>query len=697
MTNKIYFNETLYKREAGLVAASIFAFIFLYLLLFAFTIALAVCAAWLGGAIMFAKLHWITLGIGVSLILFGLFIIYFMVKFLFVSQDETDPYRVEITPQEQPDLFKLIEEIALKAGSEKPSKVFLSHRVNACVFYNSFTFWSLLFPVRKNLEIGIGLFNSLNVSELSSIIAHEFGHFNQNSMKLGPYVYHANRVIYNMLYDNQSWETTVKNIGEQHWLMTIFMGLSLGYANAVKSIMQKVYELINVRYLALSRQMEFHADSIAVEICGSLSFSQGMLKLEWVDTAMNETLDTVDSLLKKNQKGENLFELQGSTLQQLLSFNSIKQNGGAIELTNASENKNHFRQRVKIQDQWASHPPNTERIENAAALNIERPINTLSSWTLLRDSSSVQRTLTQHLYTLSNITATDNVTVDEFTKVYHQRLYRYQYPAAYNTYYNNRSIEQIDLDNPASNNTTRNPFEELFPKITVTPAVKLRGLLADVELLKSIEESKVNVKYFDFDGEKQEAHQAFVFRKKLEDEMEQIRADLKISDKWVYDYVCFAAPYAAADLKAKYQKIQDLDKVYNEFNMLYMNSYNAITTLYADNRLDVIAEQVENFKSIHLKEIAAFLKALRHTGGLLRTYPEDDFERKLSGFLNQNYTYFAVDTIYSDNFNHLLDICFATLEFINHCIVTAQKDMAEFQLTSLNITVTSSNTGLQAT
>jgi hypothetical protein len=36
---------------------------------------------------------------------------------------------------------------------------------------------------KKNLTIGIGLINSTSVGELKTILAHEFGHFSQRSMK----------------------------------------------------------------------------------------------------------------------------------------------------------------------------------------------------------------------------------------------------------------------------------------------------------------------------------------------------------------------------------------------------------------------------------------------------------------------------------------------------------------------------------
>jgi Zn-dependent protease with chaperone function len=58
----------------------------------------------------------------------------------------------------------------------------------------------MFLPIKKNLQIGIGLMNSLTQDELKAVLAHEFGHFSQKSMKIGSYVYYANQVIHNLYF-----------------------------------------------------------------------------------------------------------------------------------------------------------------------------------------------------------------------------------------------------------------------------------------------------------------------------------------------------------------------------------------------------------------------------------------------------------------------------------------------------------------
>ena len=100
---------------------------------------------------------------------------------------------IEVTAQDQPRLFAFINRLADEAGAPRAHRVFLSPRVNAAVFYD-LSVLNLLFPSRKNLEIGLGLVNAVSLGELKAVLAHEFGHFGQRSMAVGRWVYIAQQI-----------------------------------------------------------------------------------------------------------------------------------------------------------------------------------------------------------------------------------------------------------------------------------------------------------------------------------------------------------------------------------------------------------------------------------------------------------------------------------------------------------------------
>ena len=83
---------------------------------------------------------------------------------------------LEVFPESEPALFAFLHEMADRIRAPRPHRVFLAPEVNAAVFYD-LGFVNLLFPSKKNLLIGLGLLNLLTLSELSAVLAHEFGHF----------------------------------------------------------------------------------------------------------------------------------------------------------------------------------------------------------------------------------------------------------------------------------------------------------------------------------------------------------------------------------------------------------------------------------------------------------------------------------------------------------------------------------------
>ena len=143
----------------------------------------------------------------------------------------------EITRKDEPALFSMIDEIVEKVDTSFPKKVYLSSNVNAAVFYDS-SFWSMFFPIRKNLQIGLGLVNTVSKSELKAILSHEFGHFSQKTMKVGSYVYNVNQVIFNMLYDNESYERLIQRWGSISDYITIFVLIAIKIIEFIQWILR---------------------------------------------------------------------------------------------------------------------------------------------------------------------------------------------------------------------------------------------------------------------------------------------------------------------------------------------------------------------------------------------------------------------------------------------------------------------------
>ncbi len=108
------------------------------------------------------------------------FLSIFMIKALLFVKKGSTAEEYELNPQTEPQLIAFLNRLADETGAPRPHRVFLSPRVNACVFYD-LSLLNFIFPSKKNLEIGLPLVNALTLSELKAVLAHEFRYFAQRS------------------------------------------------------------------------------------------------------------------------------------------------------------------------------------------------------------------------------------------------------------------------------------------------------------------------------------------------------------------------------------------------------------------------------------------------------------------------------------------------------------------------------------
>jgi Zn-dependent protease with chaperone function len=199
----------------AILAINLFALTYFIILLLALLLT-GLCITG-GVSLIVIKPMFITIALGIGLASLGVLILIFLLKFIFKSHKVDRSHLIEINEQQEPELFKMIREIVQSVGTNFPKKVYLSSEVNAAVFYDS-SFWSMFFPIKKNLLIGLGLVNAITKEELKAILSHEFGHFSQRTMKVGSYVYNVNQVIFNMLFENESYENPCSKMGKCQWL-----------------------------------------------------------------------------------------------------------------------------------------------------------------------------------------------------------------------------------------------------------------------------------------------------------------------------------------------------------------------------------------------------------------------------------------------------------------------------------------------
>lgn len=546
-----------------------------YILLLALACALTALCVYAGIMLIISVPRFITLALGVGLASLGILILSFLIKFIFKSHKVDRSHLIEITKEEQPTLFSMIQEIVDEVGTNFPKKVYMSHDVNAAVFYDS-NFWSMLFPIKKNLLIGMGLVNTVSKEELKAILSHEFGHFSQRTMKVGSYVYNVNQVIFNMLYDNDSYEKGVQSWANISGYIAIFAILAMNIISGIQWVLRKLYEVVNKSYLALSREMEFHADEIAANVTGIEPLKTSLLRMSLADHAFNNVLSFYQEKISENITSENIYKEHLFIMNFFAKDASIPIVEGLPDVSLGELNKFN-KSKLVIKDQWASHPSTEERIKKLEETRIttERAEH-IPANVIFHNIEALQQQITQLIF--KDIEYKEEVSplpFDKFESLFCKEFVDNSFSKIYQGYYDNKNplffdINKIDSDGRAVN------IEELFSQEMIDLVYTSIGLQNDIETLEHVSNKTVKIKTFDYDGKKYKRKETNALLQKLRLELEEINKIITTNDIAVFKFFKRNAQTEShlTKLETLYRHFFEFDKAYEE----KLDIYNKLST-----------------------------------------------------------------------------------------------------------------------
>jgi Zn-dependent protease with chaperone function len=636
----------LFARHVAMSAFSIILFIIVYLVLLIFAAGLTVLCALGGLTIIIIKPNVITIGLGIGLASLGFFVFIFLLKFFFKKHKTNRSNLTEITESDEPKLFNLIREVSSEIGTDFPKQVFLSPEVNAAVFYDS-SFWSMFIPVKKNLQIGLGLVNSVTEYELKAILAHEFGHFSQRSMKLGSYVYYSNQIIFNMLFDDESYSKMIQNWSNLSGYFRIFMVAAVFIIDEIRIVLKKMYEIINLNYMGLSREMEFHADEVATEITGFVPLKNSLLRMPIANQAYNEVLNFYELRFEANMSSNNIFNDQKYLMNFLATENNILLKN-ELPVVTTSEINRFNRSRLNIKDQWASHPSELERINAIEATGIVKEyLNDSAATKLFTNFELLGNKLTKKLFSkVSYQGITTDLDITEFSSQYFIEYSKNTFNKIYNDYYDNHNPARIDL-----NETTiaeEISITSLFAIDKVELIDEYTFLENDKNTLAAIHKKEYKIKSFDFDGKKYEVKEASLVIEKIDVILNQLQKEITRNDQHIYSYYYQLAKMRDTEkyLVDLYEKYLELDLKKDSFSRLYFDLVNATQFIAIVTPQEKILENFEELETLEL-ELKEILKQLIEDG---------EVKSELTPLINQNiekyvsmkFLYFGNQSEYKD-------------------------------------------------
>lgn len=618
--------------------------------------------------------------LGITIAGSAVILLIFLFKFMFQKSVSVTEGMIQIYPSQHPKLFKMIEEIAAEVKTDMPKKVFISSQVNASVFYNS-SFWSMLMPVRKNLIIGYGLVNLTTEQELKGILAHEFGHFSQDSMKVGSYVYNCNRIVFNLVYENSSFENVVRKVSNLHLFFLVVVGFSLLIMRLYQFILKGLYKVINLTHLSLSREMEFHADAVATNIVGSEIMGITLARLDLSDFADQSSMDFLNSKYKQGFKFENFYRIQSQVLK-ILGEKKKHAFNDRFPIVTIDEIDSNNKSRLNIKDQWASHPTMKERIEAINKLGITKELGSnIPATHLFSDTKKIEETLTKQFYKEHELIDLKFIDINDEMNLFSEYYQSLTFNSAYNGFFNsiNPVIEKPEYQ-PISEEVT---FDSLFTDEQVAMVKLYQALDYDYRDINFLATEKHSIKTFDFDGVKYKKKQASGLLDSLSKEKEALKNKVNAHEALIYNFFYQKAQQNNVfdDWNSRYDFYIEMDKFYDRGFEATSKMENALSFMQESLTLEVLQS---NLRALHPKEIEfkAHLIKLEELD-LYKSVISDDQKKKIHDYIENKSSYLIGEKWNEPALNLLFEILRIVPNIHSDLFFSVKKTLLDYQIENL--------------
>lgn len=472
-----------YKQRAWLALASLALFVMVYVALagwFVWTAYRMIGDAVAGG--QGTLMNWLVGGSAA-------FLAIFMLKALVFIKRGGALGAVEVTPAEQPRLFQFLYRLADEAGAPRPKRVYLSARVNAAVFYD-LSIMNFLFPSAKNLEIGLALVNVLTLSEIKAVLAHEFGHFAQRSMAIGSWVYIAQQIAGHIVAKRDALDKFLNGLSRFD-LRIAWIGWVLRLVVwSIRSLMDTLLSLVVLAQRALSRQMEFQADLVAVSLTGSDELIHALHKLHAADDAWDQTLNFVGAELQKGRVPHDLFVVQTHIIDKVARILDDETYGRVPRAAGNPQAHRVFKSSFAQPPQmWSTHPANADREANAKRLYLSAPHDARSAWLLFDNPDPVKAKVAA---TILGKHEAKPVSAEETVRALDERYARMQYEPRYRGAYLGRALTRHvtrpdELYEKALQHAdVQKALDKLYPAQLADDLTKLRELSDERRTLEAL-------------------------------------------------------------------------------------------------------------------------------------------------------------------------------------------------------------------
>jgi Zn-dependent protease with chaperone function len=480
------------------------------------------------------------------------FLAVFMLKALFFVRHRYEIDDIEIKATEQPRLFEFLNRLADEAKAPRPHRVFLSPRVNAAVSYD-LSILNLLIPSKKNLEIGLGLVNALTLGEMKAVLAHEFGHFAQRSMAVGRWVYIAQQIAGGIIARRDALDSFLQGLSRIDiriawigWLLSLIVW-------SIRSVMETVFRIVVLAQRALSREMEFQADLVAVSLTGSDALIHALHRLHSADDAWDRALGFAAAEARGGRAVQDVFALQTQVIERLRTILDDPQYEDVKPVPTERPGEHRlFRKGVaQAPRMWATHPTNAEREDNAKRTYVPAEVDGRAAWDLFDDVAGLRQRMSAHVI---RSLETEPVALEQSQEKLDQQFKRAYLDRRYRGAYLGRSLVRHAKDVRELYNAPLEPelitaeLERLYPETLGQDLSQMRTLQEEIVALRALADG-----FADAPGGIIRHRGRELKRRDLPNEIEKVEEELEAARERVHahDRRCRSTHLAAAQALGK--------------------------------------------------------------------------------------------------------------------------------------------------
>jgi Zn-dependent protease with chaperone function len=475
----------------------------------------------------FSEFHF-TLVIGSLIISVLLFV--FLFKFFFNSSENDNTDLILLDPLEEPELFKILYDLCAQCNLKLPANVFLASDTNAYVKFKS-NFWSLFFPVKRDLVIGYGLLNSVSTEEFKAILAHELGHFQQKGLHINSYIAYAHKVIYDMVYNSSEFNFFAEMIAETKWIIRFFVAIALLLSSGIKICLKSVFLICFKSNLSLSREMEKIADAFAIKYTNKEHFSNALLHLDFGMQAFQLVEQCYSDYLSNEVLTKDIYSKHRLVMEKMATYYFFESKNGLTVLPPLKYFNCLYTQQSSICD-FSSHPSTYWRIKS---LESYTP-NIISSYTratsILHKNESYIEVLSMTLFPDRRVTYnTTYQSDDEFMNKIND-YYQSPYNTLFNNYFDQADVHKFEVHSPLDDFKT--DIASLFSEEKVLRNIELQLKKHSLNFISTIHP---NNKYLiDFQGEEISASQLPEKIDKLKEDIDKLQNEVDENNRKIYTY-----------------------------------------------------------------------------------------------------------------------------------------------------------------